>query len=246
MNTTINNTSAQAGRSHYKPVRAVLFDLFYTLVSFSDLPVGPSTSEILGIAPEVWSKKLMDDSPHHALGQVEDPVESVRIIAHAIDPTISEEKIQEACLARPDRFRDALTTIRPSVLGGLQRVREMGLKTALVSNAGRDEVEAWDESPLAPMFDEMLASCYVQLMKPDPRIYTLAAKRLGVGVEECLFVGDGGSSEHSGANNVGMQNVLFLGFLRESAPKAAANRPRNTDWVVESFGDLVDLIDRLR
>jgi putative hydrolase of the HAD superfamily len=239
MNTKNHNSS-------YRPVRAVLFDLFYTLVRFSDHPVGSSTSEILGIAPEVWSKKLMDDSPHHALGEVKDPVESVRIIAHSIDPTIPEEKIIEACNARPDRFRDTLLQVHSSVLGGLDRIREMGLKTALISNAGYDEVEAWDDSPLASRFDEMIASCHVGLMKPQPEIYQLAASRLGVGLDECLFVGDGGSSEHVGANNVGMQNVLFLQFLNESSPKAAANRPRITDWVIDSFDELVELVDGLR
>ena len=226
-------------------VKAVLFDLFHTLISLTDLPAGNSTSDILGIPADVWSKKLMNESPHHALGEVTDPFESIRIIAHSIDPTIPESLIREACRERPSRFRAALLTIRPAILIGIQRLRDLGLKIGLISNAGYDEIEAWDDSPLAPLFDTAITSCHARLMKPDPAIYLLAADRLGVSPENCIFVGDGGSHEHEGAINVGMRTILYLEFLNESSPVMAAARPRITDWVSESFAEMVDLIEEL-
>jgi putative hydrolase of the HAD superfamily len=36
-------------------------------------------------------------------------------------------------------------------------------------------------------------------MKPDPRIFQLACKRLGLQPEDCLYVGDGGSNEFTAA-----------------------------------------------
>ncbi len=228
-----------------RPVAAVLFDLFHTLISLADLPTGASTSEILGIDPVVWSKKLMNDSPHHALGEVKDPYESIRIIAHSIDPTIPEGLIREACRERPSRFRAALLRIRPEILDGINRLRGLGLPIGLISNASYDEIDAWDESPLAPLFDTMIASCHERLMKPDPAIYRLAAQRLSVPMTNCIFVGDGGSREHEGANNVGMRTVLFLGFLNETSPAMAAARPRITDWVCDSFTEMVDIIERV-
>lgn len=41
-------------------------------------------------------------------------------------------------------------------------------------------------------------------MKPDPAIYLLACRRLGVAPEDCVFVGDGGDRELEGAAAVGM------------------------------------------
>ncbi|MFC1572180.1 HAD family hydrolase [Candidatus Eisenbacteria bacterium] len=223
------------------PLKAVIFDLFHTLITLDSAPPGTSTPEILGVDPAVWTHKVIEESPHHALGAVRDPYESVRMIAHAIDPSISDDKIRAAVEKRPIRFRAALLDIRPEILAGVARLKQTSLKIGLISNAGLDEVEAWDDSPLAPYFDATLVSCHEGIMKPDPEIYLRAAKRLGVEPGDCLFVGDGGSSEHKGARRAGMRTALYLELLKETSPSLAARRPRNTDWVLCSFTDLVDL-----
>jgi putative hydrolase of the HAD superfamily len=174
---------------------------------------------------------------------VTDPYESIRIIVHAIDPTIPEERIRRAVAQRPARFRHALTHVRPEILHGLERIRAMGLKTGLISNAGYDEVEAWPESPLAPLFDTALFSCHTHLMKPEPEIYLLAARTLGVAPEKCLYVGDGGSREHEGARAAGMCTVLMLGLLEESMPEIASRRARNTDFEARTMEDLARLLE---
>lgn len=225
---------------------AAAFDLFYTLVDMRHLPEAGSTPDLLGIDPKLWSRQVMERSPHHALGTETDPVESIRRIAHAIDPTIPLERIRDAARARPERFRAALLSPRPEVTSGLARLRAVGLRLGLISNAGLDEIAAWPESPLAPFFDTALFSCYEGVMKPEPEIYRRAAARLGVPSAQCLYVGDGGSQEHEGANAVGMPTVLMLGLLRESYPEIAAQRPRITRWVVESFDELVALAERVQ
>jgi len=226
-------------------VSAICFDLFYTLVDMRQTPEGSSTSDLLGIDREVWNRKIVEAAPHHALGAERDPIESVRLIAHAIDPTIPLERIRSAAAARPQRFRTALLDPPPGALAALERIRPLGLKLGLISNAGLDEVTAWEESPLARFFDAALFSCHERLMKPDPRIYRLAADRLGVEPEATLYVGDGGSQEHQGANAVGMQTVLFLGLLSGPYPEMAAERPRIARWVIEDYPALVALVERL-
>jgi putative hydrolase of the HAD superfamily len=221
---------------------AIVFDLFHTLIDVNMAP-GVAASRILGIDPVVWSRKLMLESPHHALGTVKDPYESVRRIVHSIDPAIPEEKIRAVVAARPNRFHHALVHVRPEVLSGLARLRVLGLKLGLLSNAALDEIEAWEESPLKGALDAALFSCYEGLMKPDPRFYHLAARRLGVPSSRCWFVGDGGSNEHVGARLAGMKTVLILGMLQESFPEMAAQRPRDTDLVITTMGDLVELVE---
>jgi putative hydrolase of the HAD superfamily len=223
---------------------AVLFDLFHTLIDVNGAP-GLSSSEVLGIDPVVWNRKIIDEAQHHALGTVLDPYESLRIIAHSIDPGIPEERIRRAVDARPKRFRHAMIHVRPEILGALLRIREPGIRLGLVSNAGLDEVEAWPESPLAPLFGTVLFSCHERLMKPDPAIYLLAARRLGVAPSRCLYVGDGGSREHSGARQAGMRTVLTLGLLEESLPEIAASRPHDTDFEARTLADVADLVESL-
>jgi putative hydrolase of the HAD superfamily len=229
-----------------QPLEAVLFDLFHTLINLGLGAPGTSTSEILGIAPERWAQQIFHHAPHHALGTVTDPVESIRLIAHAIDPTIPEERIRAAAASRPARFREGLLDVRPPVLRALGELRGLGLALGLISNAGLDEIGAWSESPLAPLFDAALFSCHEGVMKPDAEIYLRAARRLGVAPEACVYVGDGGSQEHEGARAVGMRTVLILGLLRETSPEAAARRARITDHEVDTFPELVALVRTLR
>ena len=224
---------------------AVVFDLFHTLIDVNGAP-GRATSEILGLDPLVWIAKIMYDAAHHALGEVEDPYESVRRIAHEIDPSIPEGAIREAVEVRPQRFRHALISVRPEVVEGLRRLKARGLRLGLISNAGLDEIVAWNESPLCALIDAPLFSCHERLMKPDPAIYLRAAGRLGLSARLCLYVGDGGSHEHDGARAAGMRTVLFLHFLAESAPALAASRPRTTDYVIDTMAALVELVEGMR
>ncbi len=61
------------------------------------------------------------------------------------------------------------------------------------------------------------------MMKPNPGIYRLACERLRVEPSDCLFIGDGGSGELTGATNVGMDAVLIR------APDDTENGDRE-DW----------------
>ena len=53
-------------------------------------------------------------------------------------------------------------------------------------------------------------SCKEGVKKPEPQIYTLAAEKLGVDPEDCLYIGDGSSNELTGATAVGMHPVLII------------------------------------
>jgi putative hydrolase of the HAD superfamily len=223
---------------------AVIFDLFHTLVLLQDAPE-PSTPEILGCDPLDWHRAVFEEGSHHALGTIRDPFESLRRIVAVVDRQIPEEKIREAVAMRARRFRSALMRVRPEILQGLTRLHRGRLRLGLVSNAAYDEISSWADSPLAPFFDAVLFSCHEKLVKPDPALYRRAAERLGVAAERCLYVGDGGNDEHSGARQAGMATILFLGLLEEALPAIAAARRRDTDWTVGSFADLMVLIEQL-
>ncbi len=75
----------------------------------------------------------------------------------------------------------------------------------------QEVAELWQKTSLAPLVEEPVFSCEVGLAKPDPRIYELACRRLGVAAEEALFVGDGANDELAGADRAGMRAVLLDG-----------------------------------
>ena len=75
--------------------------------------------------------------------------------------------------------------MRALVVGLRGRVR-----LGLLSNAGSGGTERLTAAGVAALFDDVVCSGDVGLAKPDPAIYRLAAKRLGVAPAECVFVDD--------------------------------------------------------
>jgi putative hydrolase of the HAD superfamily len=93
---------------------------------------------------------------------------------------------------------------QPVMLTALRRAHAAGLGTALLSNSwGLDYPrEGWDE-----LFDAVVISGEVGLRKPQPEIYELAATRLGLRPEECVFVDDLAPNIR-GAATTGMVGIL--------------------------------------
>ena len=104
--------------------------------------------------------------------------------------------------------------------------------------SGRNEVAAWGECPIARLFDSTVISCHVGCVKPEPEIYQISLRELGVEAREAVFVGDGGSSELEGARNVGLTTVMIAGVIREIWPERIPERRRHADFVIERLGEL--------
>ncbi|HEY8372197.1 MAG TPA: HAD-IA family hydrolase [Pseudonocardiaceae bacterium] len=75
----------------------------------------------------------------------------------------------------------------PPLIGVLRQARRVGLRTALLSNAGDggEDPPWWGE-----LFDTVVLSGRVGMAKPDPAIYLLTAERLGLPPAACVFVDD--------------------------------------------------------
>jgi epoxide hydrolase-like predicted phosphatase len=108
----------------------------------------------------------------------------------------------------PGLLTRAFAGIRPSVamVEAVRRARAQGIRTGLLSNSwGLD----YDRAGWAELFDGVVISGEVGLRKPDPEIYLLAAERLGVPPEECVFVDDLAANVR-GAAAVGMTGVQLV------------------------------------
>lgn len=223
--------------------RAVLFDLFHTLVNVRPAADTQTyTWDELGVSQHDWERVLFADRPGRAVGRVSDPVEGFRLLAHEIDPSIPLERIERAALRRVARFDLTLETPDPAVVDALVRLRRAGTKVALVSNAGFDEIGAWPRSPLAPHFDATVFSCDVAVAKPDAAIYRHALDRIGVAAEDAVFVGDGGSDEHRGARAVGLRPVIVTRLAASIWPEKVAARRVHAD---HAFDDVVAFTDHV-
>lgn len=76
---------------------------------------------------------------------------------------------------------------QPQMSALIRRARSHGIRTALLSNSWGNTYprDTWDG-----MFDDIVISGEVQLRKPEPEIYHLAAQRLDLHPSECVFVDD--------------------------------------------------------
>ena len=226
--------------------KAVLFDLFHTLVSVpspaaaGEVPV----SEILGVPAKEWHRRYYDDDIlGRCIGRVRDSVEAMRLIAHSIDPTIEEDRILAAVESRRRRFETGLVAVPSSTLEALDTLRVAGIRTAIVSDAGADDVEGWPRSPLGGRVDATIFSYELGYRKPDPRIYQKALALLGVPAADAIFVGDGGSNEHAGARAVGMGTVLVTRLFSLWEPEKIEGRRAHVDCEFEDVPAFVEALN---
>jgi len=92
------------------------------------------------------------------------------------------------------------------MLRAIRRLRERGLRVgALTNNWPRDENEPGPHR-LRPHFDVVIESQAVGMRKPDPRIYELACRELGVTPPETAFLDDIGMNLKS-ARALGMHTI---------------------------------------
>lgn len=99
--------------------------------------------------------------------------------------------------------------VNPYMVALALEVKEAGLKAGILSN----NVIEWEYSwrtmvGLDQVVDAIVDSCKVQLRKPDPRIFTLAAEKIGRPMDECLLIDDL-EENCSAARAAGWHAVLY-------------------------------------
>ena len=222
-----------------------LFDLFHTRVGVPPPSItgDRSVPEILGVSAEEWQRQYYDDDVFgRCLGHVRDSFEAMRLVTHAIDPSVDEARILTAVESRRRRFESGLVGVEPPMLAAVDSLRAAGIRTAIVSDAGADDVESWPRSPLHSRLDATIFSYEVGYRKPDARIYLHALNVLGVAPGEAIFVGDGGSDEHTGARAVGMKTVLVTRLFAQWWPEKMATRRGLADLEFEDVPAFVEAL----
>ena len=90
----------------------------------------------------------------------------------------------------------------------LETLRAAGKKLGVISNGQTDwQLKKLEGLGLANSFDLVMVSQAEGIRKPDPRIFHLAAERLGVAPHEAMFVGDQPQVDAEGAHNAGLVGV---------------------------------------
>lgn len=211
--------------------QAVIFDLYGTVVDELRYPhrqevkyqrMMSELTATLGVRVEDFKRVWFDPSHRRNVGELRPMNATLAYLCGVLNVDVSKEQLDRAAAVHREYIRRSLRP-REGVLETLSKLRDTGLKRGLISNCNSDTSDLWPSTPFSTLFDAALLSCDVGMNKPEPGIYRLACERLGVEPNGCLFIGDGGSGELTGATSVGMDAVLIR------APDDTENGDRE-DW----------------
>lgn len=192
-------------------------------------------AEALGMDLEAFRRGWRETIIERQTGGFRTVEENVRAICERAGLRPGEDGVARAVAARRRLYEERFHP-RPGAVETLTWLRERGYRTALVSMCAPDAPGFWRASPLAGLVEVLVFSCEVGLRKPDPRIYLAAAEGLGVEPSACLYVGDGGYRELTGAQAVGMHPVRIV-----DAAEGEVLRPDPDDWRGPTISSLLEL-----
>ena len=215
------------------PVRAVVFDLWLTLIPFPSevrREAFSRTAEALGLRPD-------ELRPHWDATRIERETTDLRAYLRRLGNRLardgraawSEDTIDAAVEARSSSHGACFADPFPDGRDAIAALRAGGLKVALVSNCTSDVRPALTTHGMDEWFDCLILSAEVGVMKPAPEIYALAARSLEVEPHECLYTGDGSDHELEGAAEAGMTPILYDRTAPQPSPTGSTStQPTST------------------
>ena len=235
--------TVKAGMALFMKYLAIIFDLFGTLAdNFSTREYEEALvqmASVLSIPHEDFKKGWYSSSKARNPAAPQNLEDRVEYICTRLGAPRERIQVSHAVQVRYDYIRQVMKP-RCDAVEALSRLKEKGYKLGLISDCSDEIPVIWPENPLAPLFDATIFSCLVGLRKPDPRIYRLVLEQLCITPEACLYVGDGGSQELSGATGVGMQPVL-LRLDAESTERHLVNREQWDGPTIHSLGEVLTI-----
>lgn len=224
---------------------AVLFDLFGTLIDIWPQSaydrVNEQVGAMLGVPPEEFRRVWRECSPERNRGEFGSTEGDIGHACGLLGAKPTPAQVAAATVIRLDLQRHNQAP-RPGAIETLRKLKSDGYKIALVSDAFVDVTRVWHESEFATLMDAAVFSCDIGINKPDPAMYNAACEGIGAAPDRCLYVGDGGSSELTGARAVGMSPVLIrVDYDHEFDPR----RPDLATWqgpVISSVPEVLELV----
>lgn len=183
-------------------IRGLIFD-FGGVISNMRWDVARKLEEEHGLEPRSIFRTIYDNDDWRAVQVGRGDIDAWRKAAH--------RRLEEAA-GRPlpplhEQWRETIGLIQENVdlIGSLRPP----YRTAILSNADSTlEERIRDGLGIAHLFDTLICSADVGIAKPDHSIYRLAAERLDLPPEECLFIDDL-EGNVTAAREVGMTAVHY-------------------------------------
>ncbi|MXY94775.1 MAG: HAD family hydrolase [Caldilineaceae bacterium SB0670_bin_27] len=225
------------------PYRAVIFDLFGTLVnSFTRREYDPVNARMAAAinAPYAEFWQLMGDTLHDScLGRYSSFEHLISDICSRTGVHADKAQIAQAAAFHYEFVASAIVP-EPEVLEALDKLKKRGYRLGLISDCGPPIPLFFPQSPLARLIDIPVFSCEEQIKKPSSAIYQRICQRIEIEPHECIYVGDGSSQELTGAAAVGMRPVLKRTDLSDVYD---SHRPEVENWRGPAVDEIKELCE---
>jgi putative hydrolase of the HAD superfamily len=185
-------------------IRAVVFDFGMVLTGTPDKAAHDGMVRITGLTESKFEPLYWADRHAYDEGKLTGPMFWEKF-ARESGLALTPEQLAE--LNRQDA--KMWTTYDPGMVDWQRRLKERGLKTAILSNMGDSVLEniarefAWIHD-----FDVLVWSFQERMAKPEPEIYRRTLERLGTAGEETLFIDDKRVNVE-GARALGIRAIEF-------------------------------------
>jgi putative hydrolase of the HAD superfamily len=222
---------------------AIVFDFYGTLTPVSPPQVWAGNAArlaaVMGVPVDALGRALEETFPDRITGALGDVRQTIQALAARLGVRLTDEQL--AAVSRVRRsVQESMFELRPEVLPMLRGLRDRGLKIGLVSDCTSELPDAWPGLPLAALVDEPVFSCVERTRKPDPRLFLKVAAGLAADPGACLYIGDGGGNELTGASAVGMRAVLLAGPDWHQN-RVLDSRHGDAGWTGSRIGSLTEL-----
>lgn len=205
-------------------IKAVIFDMFETLISHYESPVymGRQICEDMGISEqrfrEIWNGS--DDDRTLGIRTLEDVIEEIL----RVNNCYSEELFNTIITKRRRSKIECFEHIHREIIPLFQALHEKNIKIGLITNCYFEEKDAIEKSIFMDYFDSVCMSCELGVKKPDVSIFNICMEKLGVEPEECIYVGDGGSYELETARSIGMYPIQAVWYLKDGVNQPSGRK----------------------
>jgi putative hydrolase of the HAD superfamily len=169
-------------------LEACLVDAYDTIVTCDFSILRNELSALAGISPGTWHVEYARVGPLVSDGRLSKAEAFARLLRAAgreARPGLVAELVrqdQELLLAHARLYDDAIPF--------LQRLRDRGIKIAIVSNCAENTRPLLVKHGVDALADTLVLSCEVGSAKPAAEIFRCALDRLGVAAAAAVFVDD--------------------------------------------------------
>jgi putative hydrolase of the HAD superfamily len=131
--------------------------------------------------------------------------------ALGVEPDACDRVVSQVLAAHGERH--IWCGLDPDVSRVASQLKRAGIKLGVISNTedGRLE-ELLKLTEIAADFDLLVDSHLVGLRKPDAAIFHYALSKLGVGIDEAVYIGDSYGHDVLGAKSAGLRAILLDPF----------------------------------